>query len=117
VSKPFIVEHAPLLSGLTLLLGCGMTVAALVMGLSASGADGLGSYCILGTSVGVLIAVVGGLWLLSFLRKARKFHLLLGDRSKAVLLKNMDEIEYLAWLLPMRYESELLERKRELRLR
>jgi hypothetical protein len=117
VSKPFIVEHAPLLSGLVLLLGCGMAVAALAMGLSASGAGGLRSYSILGISVGVLIALVGGLWFLSFLRKARKFHLLLGDRSKAVLLKNMDEIEYLAWLLPIKYENELLERKRELRLK
>ena len=117
MSKPFIVEQAPLLSGLVLLLGCGMTVAALAMGLSASGAGDLGSYSILGISVGVLITVVGGLWFLSFLRKARKFRLLLGDRSKAVLLKNMDEIEYLAWLLPMRYENELLERKRELRLK
>jgi len=55
-------------------------------------------------------------WLLDFVVKARKLHRLIDTPSKAKFVRNLDEIEYLAWILPQRYEDRVLVKKEELKV-
>ena len=114
--KPLIVEHAPALSVLCLLLGCVMIVVG-VVGRTSPASDHLESSDLLLIFIGMIVAAVGALWLFSFVKKTRKFNVMMKEKSKAVFVKKLDELEYMAWLLPMRYEQELLERKQELGLK
>lgn len=60
--------------------------------------------------------VVCAWWLYDYFRKLRELKKLMDTPSKAKFVRNLDEIEYLAWCLPKRYEVKVIEKKREFKL-
>ena len=114
--KPFMVERAAetsmgiLLVGLVLMI---IGVLAPMDGLSVVTKD-VGDVILV---VGSLLLIVGLIWTWSFSVKVRKFHSMLSENQKAVFIRNLDDVEYLAWKLPSQYEEELIERKKELGIR
>jgi len=62
---------------------------------------------------GPLGLVVGIWWIYDFLKKTRKLAALLKTPSKAKFVRNLDDIEYLAWSLPQRFEDQVLKKKKD----
>ncbi|MCJ7562904.1 MAG: DUF3198 domain-containing protein [Thermoplasmata archaeon] len=59
------------------------------------------------------IGLVSGIWwLYDYVKKSRKLENLMKTPSKAKFVRNLDDIEYLAWSLPQRFEDGVLERKK-----
>ncbi|MBE0519299.1 MAG: DUF3198 domain-containing protein [Thermoplasmata archaeon] len=59
------------------------------------------------------IGLVSGIWwLYDYVKKSRKLENLMKTPSKAKFVRNLDDIEYLAWSLPQRFEDRVLERKK-----
>ena len=113
MTKPFMVERAPLTS--TALAIVGMAIALLgLYGLMVSGSLDLWGLEYLLAILGVLFFMVGVYWLLTYTSRVRRFHILLEENRKAVFIKNLDDVEYLAWRLPTKFESELAEKKRQM---
>lgn len=52
-------------------------------------------------------------WLYDYLKKTRELARLIDTPSKAKFVRNLDEIEYLAWNLPQRFEDKVLTKKKE----
>lgn len=60
--------------------------------------------------------VVCAWWLYDYFKKSRELKKLMDTPSKAKFVRNLDEIEYLAWCLPRRYEVKVIEKKKEFKL-
>jgi hypothetical protein len=60
--------------------------------------------------------IVCGWWLYDFVRKTRELTDLIDTPSKAKFVRNLDEIDYLAWSLPQRYEDRVIAKKKELKI-
>jgi len=60
--------------------------------------------------------LVGAWWLYDYVRKSRKLVKLIDTTSRAKFVKNMDDIEYMAWVLPRRFEVLVLDKKKEFKL-
>lgn len=60
--------------------------------------------------------IVCGWWLYDFVRKTRELAELIDTPSKAKFVRNLDEIDYLAWSLPQRYEDIVIAKKKELKI-
>jgi H+/Cl- antiporter ClcA len=52
-------------------------------------------------------------WLYDYLKKTRELSKLIDTPSKAKFVRNLDDIEYLAWNLPQRFEDKVLAKKKE----
>jgi len=65
----------------------------------------------------VVVAPIGLIvciwWLYDYVRKTRELSDLIDTPSKAKFVRNLDEIEYLAWSLPKKFEDKVLEKKKE----
>lgn len=114
--KPFYIERSEGLSLLLLLLGILLTAGSIISFVTGMG-DGWGGWGYWMIAIGIVLLAVGLLWIVKILVAARKFYEMLGENSKAAFIKRLDELEYTAWKLPSRYEAELLEKKREFRLK
>ncbi len=55
-------------------------------------------------------------WLYDYITKVRKLAGYMDHPSRQKFVKNLDDIEYLAWVLPRRFEEQVLEKKREFKL-
>jgi len=55
-------------------------------------------------------------WFYDYLKKTRELAGLIDTPSKAKFVRNLDDIDYLAWSLPQRFEDEVLQKKREFKL-
>jgi hypothetical protein len=66
--------------------------------------------------IGPLGLIVTLWWDLDYFFKVRKLKKLSDTSSKAKFIKNLDEIEYLAWRLPKRYRAMVAEKKNELKI-
>lgn len=55
-------------------------------------------------------------WFYDYIRKTRELADLIDTPSKAKFVRNLDEIEYLAWSLPQKFEDQVLKKKRELKI-
>ena len=68
----------------------------------------------------VIIAPIGLIacvwWLYDYVKKTRELAKLIDTPSKAKFVRNMDDIEYLAWVLPKRYENQVIDKKKEFKL-
>lgn len=67
-------------------------------------------------AIGPIGFVVCVWWLYDYRKKTKKLMQLIDTPSKAKFVRNLDDIEYLAWSLPMRYEQKVLIKKREFKL-
>ena len=63
---------------------------------------------------GALLLIIGTVWIISIIKRMRKFKLLVQEKSRAVFIRSLDELEYTVWRLPSKYDSLLLEKKREM---
>jgi hypothetical protein len=112
MAKPILVEKAALLSSAFLLIGLLMTMIGTYILSAEELATSRGwSYWLI--FAGLILLVIGVLWIVKFNLNIKKFQSLLQEKSKAVFLKNLDEIEYLAWRLPSTYGKELVSKKKE----
>ena len=50
--------------------------------------------------------------LYDFVKKTRELSKLIDTPSKAKFVRNLDDIEYLGWVLPGRYEKKVLDKKK-----
>lgn len=66
--------------------------------------------------VGPLLVLSGGWWLLDSVRKSLQLMNYLRIDSKAKFVKSLDDIEYLAWVLPRKYEELVMEKKRQFKM-
>jgi len=66
---------------------------------------------------GPLFLVGAAWWLYDYFKKTRALARLIATPSKAKFVRNMDEIEYLAWSLPRRFEERGFEKKRRFNLK
>lgn len=66
--------------------------------------------------LGLLGLIVALWWDLDYFFKVRKLKTLSDTSSKAKFIKNLDEIEYLAWRLPKRFRKMVAEKKVELKI-
>jgi membrane protein implicated in regulation of membrane protease activity len=112
MAKPFAVERALELSASVTLVGVVLTVISLAD--ITTGTASLGGWSMWALVVGFIAFAFGLYWLAGYLRNVRDFKKLIEEQSKAALIKNLDDIEYLAWKLPIRFEEELQERKKRL---
>jgi len=55
-------------------------------------------------------------WVYDYFRKVQKLSRLIDTPSKAKFVRNIDDIDYLAWSLPQRFEDKVLEKKRGFKL-
>ncbi|MFP4169490.1 MAG: DUF3198 domain-containing protein [Methanomassiliicoccales archaeon] len=115
MSKPITVERAPELSlGMTALSVLIILISAMGMGYPESYTLGMGDFLLLG--LGILLLIVGVGWFMDYRKRVNRFHEYLKEKKKANFIKNLDEIEYLAWRLPSDFEVVLEERKKELKV-
>lgn len=66
--------------------------------------------------VGPIGLVVCLWWLYDYFKKTRELGELIDTPSRAKFVRNLDDIEYLAWVLPQRYEDKVIAKKKEFRL-
>jgi membrane protein YdbS with pleckstrin-like domain len=68
-------------------------------------------------AVGVIMLLIGIIWSISIVQRMLRFRVLLAERSKAVFVRNLDEIEYTAWRLPSKYDRLVMQKKDEMGIR
>ncbi|OGS45036.1 MAG: hypothetical protein A3K76_01715 [Euryarchaeota archaeon RBG_13_57_23] len=66
-----------------------------------------------GAPIGLIVCAW---WLYDFVKKTRELADLIDTPSKAKFVRNMDDIEYLAWSLPQRFEDKVIAKKKEFKL-
>lgn len=66
--------------------------------------------------IGPIAFIVCIWWFYDYVKKSRELAELIDTPSKAKFVRNLDEIEFLAWNLPQRFEDKVLEKKREFKL-
>jgi hypothetical protein len=116
MGKPFLTERAQILASIFLIGG--LVLSALgIIGLTSNDLLKLGDWDYWLVMIGVPVLLVGIVWLWMVLARVRQFHKALQEKSKATFLKAMDETEYLAWRLPMKYEKELESKKAEFNIK
>ena len=112
MSKPMNVERGLELSVLITVLGA----VLLFLGISDAldwviDLRGWGFYT---GAIGVSSLIVGVIWAISIVQRMRRFDVLIEEKSKAVFVRNLDDIEYTAWRLPSKYDVRLDEKKRKM---
>lgn len=112
MAKPLMVERAPLL--FVVLMIAGLLMGAVAVGSIFTGTAGWGGWEYWVLILGSLCFIVGIAWMISYLNRVNRFYDLLSEESKAAFIRKLDDLEYLAWRLPSRFEAKLGERKRKL---
>jgi len=110
--KPINVERGLELSVLMTVLGA----VLLFLGISdaldwAMDLKGWGFYA---GAVGVIALIVGVIWMISIIQRMKRFDVLMEEKSKAVFVRSLDDIEYAAWRLPSKYDELLVKKKKEM---
>lgn len=71
------------------------------------------SWIVVAAPIGLIVC---GWWYYDYVKKTRELAELIDTPSKAKFVRNLDEIEYLAWSLPQRYEDKVLTKKKEFKI-
>jgi len=122
--KSFLTEYRLELGSMFLLLFCLLTIIGVVgvfledslpssMTFLLDLTEPIGTWAYWFVIVGPLGVVVAAWWLYDYVKKSRKLADLIKTPSRAKFVRNLDDIEYLAWSLPRRYEKEVLRKKRD----
>lgn len=74
----------------------------------------LGGWGFYAGAAGAILAIASAIWLLSIVQRIRRFWVLMEEKSKAVFVRNLDEIEYTAWRLSSKYDELLALKKNEM---
>ncbi len=110
--KPFLVEHALELAIGVIVLGAVLSIVSLMEFTFQN--TPLGNWADWTIVVGLIAFLVGLYLLASFLRLAASFDQHMKTESRAEFKRDLDEVEYLAWRLPSRYERRLSKKKEDL---
>lgn len=110
--KPINVEWGLELSVLTSVLGA----ALLFVGISDAldWVVDLGGWGFYAGAAGVIMLIVGVIWAVSIAQRIRRFKALMQEKSKAVFVRSLDDVEYAAWRLPSKYDGLLAEKKKDM---
>lgn len=115
MTKPISVERGLEITLLLVLSGAMLLFVGISDALDWSlDLDGWGFYP---GSAGVILLVVGVFWMASIIKRMRRFKSMMKERSKALFVRSLDELEYTAWRLPSKYDVLLSEKKREMGLK
>jgi len=76
----------------------------------------IGSWAYWLSVIGPLGLIVTLWWDFDYFFKIRKLKEYMDTSSKAKFLKNLDDVEYLAWRLPRKYKMMVAEKKKELKI-
>jgi len=115
MTKPISVERGLEITLLLVLSGAMLLFVGMSDALDWSlDLDGWGFYP---GSAGVILLVVGVFWMASIIKRMRRFKSMMKERSKALFVRSLDELEYMAWRLPSKYDVLLSEKKREMGLK
>lgn len=71
------------------------------------------SWIVVAAPIGLIVCAW---WYYDYLKKIRELAELIDTPSKAKFVRNLDEIEYLAWSLPQRYEDRVLTKKKDFKI-
>ena len=71
------------------------------------------SWIVVAAPIGLIVCAW---WYYDYLKKIRELAELIDTPSKAKFVRNLDEIEYLAWSLPQRYEDKVLTKKKNFKI-
>ncbi len=71
------------------------------------------TWLVVAAPIGLIICIW---WFYDYVKKTRELAALIDTPSKAKFVRNLDDIEYLAWSLPQRFEDVVLKKKREFKL-
>ncbi|OGS42534.1 MAG: hypothetical protein A3K67_07630 [Euryarchaeota archaeon RBG_16_62_10] len=71
------------------------------------------SWVVIGAPIGFIVCFW---WFYDYIMKTRELSDLIDTPSKAKFVRNMDDIDYLAWSLPQRFEDRVIAKKREFKL-
>jgi len=112
MSKPLTVEWGLEIAVSLIVLGAVLLIVG-IMDVLHLYLD-LGGWGFYSGAVGVLLLIVGIVWMVFILQRMRKFKLLFQEKSKAVFVRSLDELEYTVWRLPSKYDFLLLEKRREM---
>lgn len=131
MAKTFLTEYRLELGALlTLLFGLLTVIGAVGVYLNLDDANSLPSvlsaledlvtpfgdwvaWLVVASPIGLIVCAW---WLYDFFRKTRELAELIDTPSKAKFVRNLDEIDYLAWSLPQRYEDQVLSKKKEFKI-
>ncbi len=116
MSKPFRVEKAATLWPALTFGGLVLTLlsAIWVMNLDESV---LGAWSFYSMIIGFIVFVYGGLEFHRYGKRVQTLKKLLELNSKSSVLKNLDEMEYLAWVLPSGWGELVKAKKKDFRIR
>jgi uncharacterized membrane protein len=113
MSKPFTVQHAETLSIATLVIGVVIFTVGLLDLLNVRFAEvGTWGYWLVG--IGAVLLLIGLIWLITYRLNVKKFNKMMEEKSKANFVRKIDDVEYLAWRLPLKFEERLSAKKKEL---
>ncbi len=110
--KPINVERGLEISVLITVLGAVLLFLGISDALDWS--VDLGGWGFYTGAVGVISIIVGMIWLISILQRIRRFGVLMEEKSKAIFVRSLDDLEYTAWRLPSKYDELLAKKKREM---
>lgn len=71
------------------------------------------TWLVVAAPIGLIVCIW---WLYDYIKKTRELADLIDTPSKAKFVRNLDDIEYLAWSLPQRFEKQVLDKKREFKI-
>jgi hypothetical protein len=71
------------------------------------------TWLVVAAPIGLVVCIW---WFYDYVRKTRDLAELIDTPSKAKFVRNLDEIEYLAWSLPKKFENQVLKKKKELKI-
>jgi hypothetical protein len=110
--KPFLVERAREIAILVTVAGAVLSVLSII-DLTIHNI-GLGDWAYWTIVIGLLLFIIG-IWLLaSYLKLTSQFDHYMKIASRAEFKREEDELEYIAWRLPSRFEKRLAQKKEEL---
>jgi len=123
MSKSFLTEYRFELSVLLSLVFGFLTLAGIAGTFFKSSTGALGdlaepfgpwaTYLVVAGPIGLVVCLW---WLYDYIKKKRDLARLIDTPSRSKFVRNLDDIEYLAWVLPQRFEDQVLEKKKEFRL-
>ncbi len=128
MAKKFSVEYRMEIGAVLAVVGAIATIVSVVgvffkdgvpsflSGLSGV-ASTLGNWNLWLLLIGPSMLILGAWWVYDHFKKVKKLESYLSENSKSKFVRNIDDILYLGWSLPQRYEDMVLEKMDEFRIK
>ena len=128
MAKKFAVEYRMEIGAILAVVGALVTIIAVVgvflknsMPSTLSGltdiATKLGNWNLWLLLLGPSALILGAWWVYDHFKKVKKLEKYLSENSKSKFVRNIEDIQYLGWSLPQRYEDMVLEKMDEFRIK